>query len=223
MEWSFVFFLNSALLGVGLAMDAFSVSMANGLHDPKMGKDTMCRIAGTFGVFQAVMPMTGWICVHTIVELFSSFETFIPWIALALLGYIGGKMLVDGIKGEEAGEATELSAGALFMQGVATSIDALSVGFTISEYGWLMALAASIIIAVVTFFLCMAGLNIGKKFGTELSGKASILGGVILIGIGLEISSPGCSAHKAKRAAAQVRAAALFLYNNPALPLKKNA
>ena len=135
MEWSFVFFLNSALLGVGLAMDAFSVSMANGLHDPKMGKDTMCRIAGTFGVFQAVMPMTGWICVHTIVELFSSFETFIPWIALALLGYIGGKMLVDGIKGEEAEEATELSAGALFMQGVATSIDALSVGFTISEYG----------------------------------------------------------------------------------------
>ena len=169
MEWSFVFFLNSALLGVGLAMDAFSVSMANGLHDPKMGKGTMCRIAGTFGVFQAVMPMTGWICVHTIVELFSSFETFIPWIALALLGYIGGK----------------------FMQGVATSIDALSVGFTISEYGWLMALAASIIIAVVTFFLCMAGLNIGKKFGTELSGKASILGGVILIGIGLEIFISG--------------------------------
>ena len=191
MEWSFVFFLNSALLGVGLAMDAFSVSMANGLHDPKMGKETMCRIAGTFGVFQAVMPMTGWICVHTIVELFSSFETFIPWIALALLGYIGGKMLVDGIKGEEAEEATELSAGALFMQGVATSIDALSVGFTISEYGWLMALAASIIIAVVTFFLCMAGLNIGKKFGTELSGKASILGGVILIGIGLEIFISG--------------------------------
>ena len=110
MEWSFVFFLNSALLGVGLAMDAFSVSLANGLHDPKMGKGTMCRIAGTFGVFQAVMPMTGWICVHTIVELFSSFETFIPWIALALLGYIGGKMLVDGIKGEEAEEATESNA-----------------------------------------------------------------------------------------------------------------
>ena len=131
------------------------------------------------------------VCVHTIVELFSSFEKFIPWIALALLGYIGGKMLVDGIKGEEAEEATELSAGALFMQGVATSIDALSVGFTISEYGWLMALAASIIIAVVTFFLCMAGLNIGKKFGTELSGKASILGGVILIGIGLEIFISG--------------------------------
>ena len=124
-------------------------------------------------------------------ELFSSFEKFIPWIALALLGYIGGKMLVDGIKGEEAEEAAELSAGALLMQGVATSIDALSVGFTISEYGWLMALAASLIIAVVTFFICMAGLRIGKKFGTKLSGKASILGGIILIGIGLEIFISG--------------------------------
>lgn len=191
MEWSFVFFLNSALLGVGLAMDAFSVSMANGLHAPRMSKGTMVKIAGTFGIFQAVMPMTGWVCVHTIVELFSSFEKFIPWIALALLGYIGGKMLVDGIKGEEAEEAAELSAGALFMQGVATSIDALSVGFTISEYGWLMALAASLIIAVVTFFICMAGLRIGKKFGTKLSGKASILGGIILIGIGLEIFISG--------------------------------
>ena len=191
MEWSFLFFLNSALLGVGLAMDAFSVSMANGLHDSKMSVKRMCIIAGTFGVFQAVMPMTGWICVHTIVELFSSFEAFIPWIALILLAYIGGKMLLEGIRGEEAEEAAELSAGALFMQGVATSIDALSVGFTISEYGWLMALAASLIIALVTFVICMAGLRIGKKFGTKLSGKASILGGVILIGIGLEIFISG--------------------------------
>ena len=135
MEWSFVFFLNSVLLGVGLAMDAFSVSMANGLHDPKMNKGTMCKIAGTFALFQAAMPMIGWVCVHTIVELFASFETLIPWIALALLGYIGGKMLLDGIRGEEAEEAAQLSAGALFMQGIATSIDALSVGFTISEYG----------------------------------------------------------------------------------------
>ena len=191
MEWSFVFFLNSALLGVGLAMDAFSVSLANGLHDPHMSRRRGAIIAGTFGVFQAVMPMTGWLCVHTIVELFSAFETFVPWIALALLGYIGGKMLMEGIKGEEAEEAAELSAGALFVQGVATSIDALSVGFTISEYGWLMALVCSLIVATVTFFICEAGLSLGKKFGTKLSGKASILGGVILIGIGLEIFISG--------------------------------
>ena len=66
MEWSFVFFLNSVLLGVGLAMDAFSVSMANGLHDPKMNKGAMGKIAGTFGIFQAAMPMIGWVCVHTL-------------------------------------------------------------------------------------------------------------------------------------------------------------
>lgn len=191
MEWSILFFLNSALLGVGLAMDAFSVSMANGLHEPQMSRTKSAKVAGTFALFQAVMPMAGWICVHTIVELFSSFEQFIPWIALLLLGYIGGKMLLEGIKGEETEEAAALSTGALFVQGVATSIDALSVGFTISEYGWLMALVCSLIIAVVTFFICEAGLSIGRKFGTKLSGKASILGGVILIGIGIEIFLTG--------------------------------
>ena len=191
MEWSILFFCNSALLGVGLAMDAFSVSMANGLHEPQMSRTKSAKVAGTFALFQAVMPMAGWICVHTIVELFSSFEQFIPWIALLLLGYIGGNMLLEGIKGEETEEAAALSAGALFVQGVATSIDALSVGFTISEYGWLMALVCSLIIAVVTFFICEAGLSIGRKFGTKLSGKASVLGGVILIGIGIEIFLTG--------------------------------
>ena len=186
MEWSFVFFLNSALLGVGLAMDAFSVSMANGLHDPRMSRGTMCRIAGTFALFQAVMPMTGWVCVHTIVELFSSFEKFIPWIALALLGYIGGKMLVDGIKGEEAEEAAELSAGALLMQGIATSIDALAVGVSFAALDVNIAAAASFI-ACVTFVCCLAGHLLGKKFGSWLGGKAEIFGGVILVCIGAKI------------------------------------
>ena len=78
MEWSFLFIFNSILLGVGLAMDAFSVSMANGLHEPCMKPSQMCCIAGTFGFFQAFMPMTGWICVHTIVQYFTAFEKFIP-------------------------------------------------------------------------------------------------------------------------------------------------
>lgn len=187
----FLVFLQQWIAGRGPCHGCVLGLMANGLHDPKMSVRRMCIIAGTFGVFQAVMPMTGWVCVHTIVELFSSFEMFIPWIALILLAYIGGKMLLEGIRGEETEEAIELSAGALFVQGVATSIDALSVGFTISEYDWTMALAAAVIIAAVTFVLCMAGLHIGKQFGTKLAGKASILGGVILIGIGLEIFLTG--------------------------------
>ena len=168
MSYSFVFFLNSALLGVGLAMDAFSVSLANGLHEPKMRMKKMCGIAGTFGAFQAIMPMTGWLCVHTIVEYFRTFEKFIPWIALILLGYIGGSMLINGIRGTgEDDEVPGVGLKALFIQGVATSIDALSVGFTIAEYDWLMALVCSLIIAAVTFFICMTGLSLGKRFGTS--------------------------------------------------------
>ena len=98
MEWGFVFFFNSVLLGVGLAMDAFSVSMANGLNEPDMKRGKMCGIAGVFAGFQALMPMIGWICVRTVVQYFKMFERCIPWIALLLLGFIGGKMLVVGIR-----------------------------------------------------------------------------------------------------------------------------
>lgn len=192
MNISAVLLVNSLLLGVGLAMDAFSVSLANGLNEPKMKAPRMSLIAGVFGVFQALMPLFGWVCVHTVVEYFKSFEKFIPWIALILLGYIGGKMLYESIKGdeEEAGKEA-LGFGTLMVQGVATSIDALSVGFTIADKSFLEALISVIIIAIVTFIICIAGLILGKKFGTKFAGKASILGGVILIGIGLEIFITG--------------------------------
>lgn len=190
MNWSFVFFFNSVLLGVGLAMDAFSVSMANGLNEPKMKSGRMSLLAGCYGFFQFAMPMIGWICVHTIVVYFQKFEKFIPWIALILLLYIGGKMLIEGIKGdddENSDTEKRLGFGTLIVQGIATSIDALSVGFTIADYGVLMAVAASVIIAVVTFGICIGGLIIGKTVGNKISNKATILGGVILIGIGIEI------------------------------------
>ena len=186
--WNFVFFFNSILLGIGLAMDAFSVSLANGLHEPRMVRRKMCAVAGVFAVFQALMPLLGWLCVHTIVQHFRAFEKFIPWIALALLCWIGGKMLLEGLRGEESPEESGgVGIAALLVQGIATSIDALSVGFTIAEYDGLMALVCALIIAVVTFFICLGGLAIGKKFGTHLAGKAGIMGGVILIFIGLEI------------------------------------
>lgn len=131
MEWSLVFFLNSVLLGVGLA-------------------------------------------------------------ALILLAYIGGKMLMESIRSKNPDEKKpSIGMGELLIQGVATSIDALSVGFTIAEYGWPMALVAALIIAAVTFIICIVGLVIGKRFGTKLSNKAQILGGVILIFIGIEIFAAG--------------------------------
>lgn len=193
MEWNLIFFANSALLGVGLAMDAFSVSLANGLSEPRMGRTRMSGIAGVFAFFQFLMPMLGWVCVHTVLEYFAAFEQFIPWIALVLLCYIGGKMLIEGIraKGGEDAQHAAVSLGGLLVQGVATSIDALSVGFTIAEYPLLMALVSALVIALVTFVICFTGLGIGKKAGTHLSGKASILGGGILIAIGIEIFLSG--------------------------------
>lgn len=191
MEWNGLFFFNSALLGVGLAMDAFSVSLANGLQEPGMTKKKMCGIAVVFAGFQALMPMVGWICVHTIVQHFTEFQTYVPWIALILLLFIGGKMLLEGIRKTETQESRKLGIGALLVQGIATSIDALSVGFTISEYGFTMAVVCALIIAMVTFVICMAGVVLGKKFGTGLSDQATIIGGVILIAIGIEIFITG--------------------------------
>ena len=194
MQWNFVFFLNSILLGVGLAMDAFSVSLANGLEEPNMKKSRMCFMAGIYAFFQFAMPMIGWICVHTIVVYFQRFELFIPWIALALLLFIGGKMIWEAFheeKEETPEEGPVLTFATLILQGIATSIDALSVGFTIADYGLLMAFTASVIIAVVTFAICMTGLLIGKKEGSHLGSKATILGGLILIGIGIEIFVKG--------------------------------
>jgi len=192
MNLGISFFVTSIMLGVGLAMDAFSVSLANGLNEPTMKKSRMCGVAGIFSAFQFAMPMIGWICVSTVARLFEAFEKFIPWIALILLGYIGEKMLYEGIKSKETEEVkTAVGLKGLLVQGVATSIDALSVGFTISDYNWIEALIACLLIGVVTFFICYVGLGIGKKAGTKLAGKAGIFGGVILILIGLEIFITG--------------------------------
>ena len=197
--------IRSILLGVGLAMDAFSVSLANGLNEYDMKRRRALAIAGTFALFQFVMPMAGWIIVHTAVEKFSRLEAFIPWLALILLLMIGGGMLTDGIKARReqtstdtmpaaGGDGTQrkrLSAWGLFVQGVATSIDALSVGFTIEQYSLDVAIMSSAIIGTVTLLICLGGLDIGRRIGTRLSGRASILGGLILIAIGIEIWAKG--------------------------------
>ena len=189
MAFNALFVLNSILFGVGLAMDAFSVSIANGLNEPEIPVSRSLVIAGTFAVFQTVMPLLGWFCIHSIEEAFQAFQPFIPWIALGLLVYIGVKMILEGIRPKE--EKTSLKGGALFIQGIATSIDALSVGFAIAEYPPVLAGTESVIIGAVTFGICMAGVRLGGKIGTKLSGKAPILGGIILIGIGIEIFVTG--------------------------------
>lgn len=194
MTLGFAFFLNSVLFGVGLAMDAFSVSVANAIADPDMKHAQRLRIAGCFALFQILMPLLGWLCVRTIAESFTAFQRFIPWIALGLLLYIGGKMLLEGVRAraeEEAEEKRALGRGTLLLQGVATSIDALSVGFTIEEYPFSAALTESLIIGAVTLAICLCGLFLGRTIGRKLDRIAPILGGLILIGIGVEIFLTG--------------------------------
>ena len=189
--------INSVLLGAGLAMDAFSVSIANGIVEPGMKKTRMLKIAGVYAFFQFAMPVLGWLLVTTLEEIFTKFSVLIPWIALFLLLFIGGKMIVEAIlekkngKKEETEHQGKLTWKLVFVQGVATSIDALSVGFTIASYSPLRAFASSLIIGAVTLVICLIGLIFGRKIGEKISGIAQIIGGVILILIGIEIFVTG--------------------------------
>ena len=188
--FNFLFFTENILLGVALAIDAFSVSLANGLNEPCMKMRKMCGIAGVFAFFQALMPFLGWVLITTVLSYFEMLKVFIPWIALSLLGFIGSKMLYEGIKNKDCECACgcgRLTVGALLVQGIATSIDALSAGLNFVKYDLWGAIVAAVVIALVTFIICMFGVFFGKKTGTRLAGKAGILGGVILIAIGLEI------------------------------------
>ena len=180
-------------LGIGLAMDAFAVSMSNGLKENNMKIAKMLLIALTFAIFQGVMPLIGYFVGHAFIKYI---EKFVPWIALILLLFLGVKMIIDGIKSikekkEEEQEIKKLSIKVLLVQAIATSIDALSTGVAFSNYQIIEAIICVLIIALVTFIICYLGVIIGKHFGTKLSNYADIFGGVILIIIGLEIFIKG--------------------------------
>ncbi len=181
------FFINSSLLGIGVAMDAFSVSLANGLNEPLISKKKLISVSMLFSFFQAIMPLIGWFCIHSVLKKFRIIAKFVPWIAFVLLLFLGGQMIYDGIKKETEINKKILSFGGWIIQAIATSIDALSVGFTIASYSFLMAFISSVIIFLIAFIICVVGFFIGKKFGTVLSNKATIFGGIILIIIGIEI------------------------------------
>ena len=233
------FLLQSVLLGAGLAMDAFSVSVAHGIRSPEMPPLRRGVIAGTFALFQIVMPLLGWFLVHKALQVFSVMEPLIPWIAMGVLSYIGGKMILESreeagkeaeeeaapagravsaeeaaragraasaeeaapagravsaeacqqgeTSGREGGPAAGESLAELLLQGIATSLDALSVGFAIAEYRAAEALGCSLIIGLVTLFICLAGIHLGHRAGRRMKSGSGMLGGLILILIGVQI------------------------------------
>lgn len=186
------------LTGVGLSMDAAAVSMTNGMNEPKMKLPKTLLIALFYGVAQGVMPLIGYYAG----SLFATAVAKIaPWLALALLGFIGGKMIFEAIcelkkNGEQPKEAKPLSLGSLAVQTLATSIDALAVGISLVALDKSGALAVNIFVAVSmiaasTFIISLLSVFVGKKFGELLSDKAELVGGLILVAIGLKIFIEG--------------------------------
>ncbi|MBQ8425671.1 MAG: manganese efflux pump [Clostridia bacterium] len=188
------FILESILLGLGLAMDASAVSMANGFSYPKMKIKKIILIALMFGLFQGVMPLIGYFIGHTIITYI---EKWIPWIALIILCFLGGRMLYEALKSNDECEKVEktdckkLTFKTLIIQSIATSIDALSVGLTIADYSIIKAIICASFITIVTFACSFGSVFLGKKFGTRLGHRAEIIGGIILILIGIEIFVTG--------------------------------
>ena len=176
------------LLGIGLSMDAFAVSICKGLCMKKVNIKQMLIIAAFFGGFQALMPLLGYL-------LASIFATYIQvvdhWIAFVLLAFIGGKMLFDVIRGDDGeGDACEcgkpFSVKEIFVMAIATSIDAAAAGIALAMSGDNIWLNISFV-GAVTFLMSVGGVFIGNKVGTKLKDKATILGGIILILLGLKI------------------------------------
>ncbi len=178
------------LTGIGLAMDAFAVSICKGIKMPKLKKLRIVIIATFFGGFQMLMPLIGWLLGKQLVEYISAFD---HWIAFALLAFIGGKMAIESFKKDDdcdCGCDEKLDIKELFLLAIATSIDALAVGITFSMYN--INIVSSIgIIGAITFVLCALGVVIGNKFGAKFKSKAELIGGIVLVGIGIKLLIEG--------------------------------
>jgi len=176
-------------IAVGLSMDAFAVSITNGAVTKKLRFSFALKLAFSFGLFQGIMPVIGWLVGITGASLIESVD---HWIALILLSIIGIQMLKES-RHQEAAVCyqNDLSWKQILVLAIATSIDALATGVILpnavgASTPLLMLLAVSII-AAVTFFFCLIGVYIGKKFGPLLSNRAELFGGIVLIAIGIEI------------------------------------
>ena len=187
------FLLHCFLLGAGLSADAFTVSLANGLSNPRLSRRNMCAVAAVYAVFQALMPMVGRGALRFAAARFLWLRRWIPRTGAVLLFGIGANMLWESSRSSADRVSTPLDCSTLLLQGLATSVDALSAGFAIAHCAALPALTASGIIAAVTFFHCLIALEIGKRFGLLFSRHASACGGCVLLLVGVEtlLRAPG--------------------------------
>lgn len=178
-------FFSLFLMSVGLAMDAFAVSVCKGLNMKKINYRHCLIISIFFGSFQAIMPLIGWLLGKQFENYITSFD---HWIAFILLAFIGGKMIVESLKKEDPPESSfeRFDVKQLFILAVATSIDALAVGITFAFLKVNILLSITLI-GCITFLLSFIGVILGNKFGARYKSKAELAGGIILVAIGLKI------------------------------------
>ena len=182
------FIISSILFGLGLAVDAFLISLAGGVNEPNAKRGKILASALVFALFQLAAPLIGRLCVRTVAERFLFFKECLSGIALAVLLFLGIKMLVEGLRQNNKDEEKPKSGiGALLLRAAVSSVDALSMGFTIAGYSLWTAVAGAGIIAAITFIAYTAGFFIGRKFGTRLADKAMVIGGILFIVMALEV------------------------------------
>ena len=173
------------LIGIGLAMDALSVSITDGIVLKKPRFSQAFKISLFFGGFQFLMPVLGYLLGSAFARYITAFD---HWIAFCLLAFIGAKMIWEALHEDEGCDEVKnpLDTYTLFILGIATSIDALAVGITFATMA-VSVLFASTLIGIITFVICLLGVYLGSWFGNLLGNKAEITGGLVLIGIGLKI------------------------------------
>lgn len=180
-----LFYLNSLMLGVGLAVDAFIIALGNGVN--RIGGRRGLVAAMLLAVFQFAAVMSGWAVAHAAYEQFSRIRLIFSWAAVVVFLYMSVKMFMAAAKDDNEKISVKQGVWAVILQSAAASADALTVGFTVEEYGVIAAIICSAIIAAVTFVVYLFGHFLGKRFGIKLGRGASVIGGLAFIAIAVEI------------------------------------
>lgn len=179
--------VNALALGVALSFDSFSLCVADALVEPLMARKKKALITFMHSAFQALMPALGYVLVRVVAGVLTFFLRLTPYISFFLLTFLGVKMIKEALHGEGESAPPVLGVGVLLSQGVAASIDALSVGFAIASYNVGEVLATALIIAAVTGVFCVVAFALGKTLSARFSKQAGVVAAIILIAIGLEI------------------------------------
>ncbi|MCH5163354.1 MAG: manganese efflux pump [Clostridiales bacterium] len=183
-----VIYINGLLFGLGLAVDSFLIALTDGLDNPNVKIGKLALLAAMFAAFQILMPMLGWLCMHTVAVYVDYFDKVLSWIAFAVMLFFGVRMIVDGVKKQPLErKERDIGISAVILQCFVTSVDSLAVGFAIANYTVISALVCSIVIGSVTFIMFCLGYTVGKRFGLRFADAASVIGGIVFIGIGIEI------------------------------------